>query len=95
MPLLGAHIRLACIVLIMAAASAMTIPKKGVCSSNIADVGGLAMIQLVGDEECSTNRALGYAIGRQFKDNIAARIKALGPQLEKAIVRTSCYHPLL
>lgn len=35
---------------------------------------------------CSTNRALGYAIGREFGDSIVERIDALGPQLQKALV---------
>jgi len=35
---------------------------------------------------CSTNRALGYAIGRQFKDSIVQRLKILGGQKGKALV---------
>ena len=52
-------------------------------------------VELLDATACSTNRALGYAIGKQFRKSIAERISKLGPQLVKAVVRrfifTLCY----
>ena len=44
-------------------------------------------VELLDATACSTNRALGYAIGKQFRKSIAERVSKLGPQLVKAIVR--------
>lgn len=74
---------------------AVAIAQRAACCqgrSQVSRVNGLDTFIFEESEGCSTNRALGYAIGRQYKDKIAARIKSLGPQLEKAIVRLF-YHP--
>lgn len=71
---------------------AVAIAQRAACCqgrSQVSRVNGLDTFIFEESEGCSTNRALGYAIGRQYKDKIAARIKSLGPQLEKAIAFTS------
>lgn len=57
------------------------------CLGTLSHHDGRKRLQIVQSEACSTNRAFGYAIGRQFHEEIAARILLLGPQLQKAIVR--------
>ena len=44
-------------------------------------------VELLDATACSTNRALGYAIGKQFRKSIVERVSKLGPQLVKAVVR--------
>lgn len=59
------------------------------CRAQIDDVQGCQLLVFQEGDGCSTNRALGYAIGKEFKENIAARLKLLAPQVEQAIVSLS------
>lgn len=46
-------------------------------------------VENVSSELYASNYELGLAIGRRYKANIVARLKALGPQLRKAQVKIS------
>ena len=75
------------VLLQIALATAIRLPNHD-CATASSTLYGIPLLQFKGGEECNTDSwALGYAIGVHFKEPIHERIKRLGPQLQKAVVR--------
>ena len=75
--------------LLLAALASLT---RG-CAVNVQDLAdGFKHFAVETTPGCSTNRAFGYSVGKEFRGSIEARIKALGPQLQKAIVSRSAFY---
>lgn len=73
--------------LLISSCSALARASERLCLGNMISIDGHRSLHFDEKEEgCSTNRAFGYATGRQFRGEIAARLQMLGPQLQKAIV---------